>query len=197
MIISCIGDSLTEGDYGVKGRSGIANVHKENYPYYLSEYLRCEVRNFGKCGYRSTTMLDYYDRGNVHVAGSDIVLIMLGSNGGQDPDADTAENRAYLELLSRIRQDAPGARIILITPPHATSDPRWSNCGYAEQVGRAVAFTRITAEKQNLELIDLSADPRLQAGFEDYFQSNDGLHFNALGYSKIAERVYWYLKRFA
>ena len=37
MKIACIGDSLTEGDYGVSGKVGIANVHKENYPSFLAK----------------------------------------------------------------------------------------------------------------------------------------------------------------
>ncbi len=34
MRICCLGDSLTEGDYGVFGKRGIANVHAENYPFF-------------------------------------------------------------------------------------------------------------------------------------------------------------------
>ena len=30
--ICCLGDSLTEGDYGIFGKSGIANVKTDNYP---------------------------------------------------------------------------------------------------------------------------------------------------------------------
>ena len=49
-VICCLGDSLTEGDYGIFGKSGIANVQPENYPYFLSKITGWEVRNFGKCG---------------------------------------------------------------------------------------------------------------------------------------------------
>ena len=49
MKICCLGDSLTEGDYGVKGKSGIANVKKENYPYFLAQSTGWEVKNFGFC----------------------------------------------------------------------------------------------------------------------------------------------------
>ena len=50
-VIVCIGDSLTEGDYGVKGKRGIANVQPKGYPYFLEQIMDCEARNFGKCGY--------------------------------------------------------------------------------------------------------------------------------------------------
>ena len=36
--ILCIGDSLTEGDYGSEPE-GTANVHPEGYPYFLEKYL--------------------------------------------------------------------------------------------------------------------------------------------------------------
>lgn len=194
MRLACIGDSLTEGDYGIKGKRGIANVQEEGYPYYLSQMLGCEVQNFGKCGFRSSDMLRYYDAGNVNVSRADAVLLLLGTNGGQDPEADTPDNEAYLALISRIRRDAPSAKLILLTPPHATSDPVWSNCGYAPQVEKAVEFVRKVAAEKSLPLIDLRADPRLQPGFESWFQSNDGLHCTALGYQKMAERVYLYFK---
>lgn len=71
MVISCIGDSLTEGDYGVFGKRGIANVHKENYPYFLALLTGAEVHNFGKCGFTSTDYRKYYEKGNVDVKGSE------------------------------------------------------------------------------------------------------------------------------
>ena len=90
MIISCIGDSLTEGDYGVKGKTGIANVHKENYPFYLSEITGATVRNFGKCGFNPMSYKKYYDEGKVDVKGSDIIIIIIclsakGTNGVMKP----------------------------------------------------------------------------------------------------------------
>ena len=50
-VIICIGDSLTEGDYGIKGKSGIVNVQPKGYPYFLEKMLDCEARNYGKCGF--------------------------------------------------------------------------------------------------------------------------------------------------
>ena len=195
MIISCLGDSLTEGDYGIKGVSCMANVHKEGYPYFLARLMDCEVRNFGKCGYRSSDLLKFYDEGNINVSGSDIVLIMLGTNGGQSASEDTPDNICYRELILRVKRDAPKAKIYLITAPHVTSNPAYSNCGYAQQVKEAVEFTRKTALETGLALIDLASDPRLTEGMEPYFQSNDGLHFNALGYQKIAERIWFELTK--
>ena len=195
MILACLGDSLTEGDYGVWGKHGIANVQEKGYPYFLARFMGCKVKNFGKCGYRASTFLRYYDEGHVDVKDADAVLLMLGTNGGMSATNDTDENRAYTQLISRVRRDAPRAQIFLLTPPNATTDPKLSNCGYAPQVEQAVLFARAEAARQKLPLIDIYLDPRLQPGFEDWFQQNDGLHMTELGYQKLAERVYFELKK--
>lgn len=189
MIISCIGDSLTEGDYGVKGKTGIANVHKENYPYFLSEITGATVRNFGKCGFTSTSYKAYYDSGEVDIKGSDIVIIMLGTNGGLEPDENVQGNYDYEYIVDKCISDAPNAEIILCTPPHATEDPQYSNCGYAPQVKKAVLFVRKLALKKGLKLIDVAKCPDFTAETEDIMQPNDGLHFSETGYKKLAEYI--------
>lgn len=108
MKICCLGDSLTEGDYGIYGKSGIGNVHAENYPYYLHLLSGAEVLNFGKCGYTSSSYLNFYDDGNVDLNGCDIIIIMLGTNGGLDPESDTKENADFVTLIDRCRRDCPG-----------------------------------------------------------------------------------------
>lgn len=196
MVIACIGDSLTEGDYGLWGKSGIANVQKESYPYYLRQLMRCEVRNFGKCGYRSSTMLNYYDAGNVDVHGADIVLIMLGSNGGQSSTEDTFENQCYREIIARVRRDAPDAKLFLITPPNASMNPIYSNSGYMPQVYEAQVFTRKTAEAQGLPVIDLGAYKAFSPDWEYIMQPNDGLHCGKMGYAVMAARIYETISRY-
>ena len=188
MIIACIGDSLTEGDYGVRGKRGIANIHKENYPYFLAELTGAEVRNFGKCGYRSSTVLQYYKDGGIDVHGADLVLVMLGTNGGQSPNEDTEDNRAYDELITNLRADANGP-VILMTPLHATVDPAYSNCGYAPQVADAVAFVRKYAKERVLPLLDIAACTDFCAENEALYQANDGLHCVAAGYQKLAQII--------
>lgn len=190
MRICCLGDSLTEGDYGVFGKSGIANVHEENYPYFLKNMLNCEVLNYGKCGFTSMSYLKYYNAGNVDVTGADIVLIMLGSNGGLDLENDVQGNADYYSIISLIKKDAPQAKIVLITPPHVTENPEYSNCGYINNVLKARAFVKDVAEKLSLPLIDLGAFDEFNAETEKIYQSNDGLHFNEKGYKVMAEFIY-------
>ena len=150
--ICCLGDSLTEGDYGIFGASGIANVQPEGYPYFLEKITGCHVRNFGKSGYNSTSYLAHYRAGNVDLSGADKVIIMLGTNGGLDPQREVPGNQDFRDLLALCRRDAPEATIYLCTPPHVTVNPLWSNCGYAPQVEKAVAFVRDLAAE--LECLD-------------------------------------------
>lgn len=189
IIISCLGDSLTEGDYGVKGKSGIANVHNENYPYFLSKFIDATVRNFGKCGFTSSSYKKYYDTGSVTVKDSDIIIIMLGTNGCLDPKEDIKGNHDYEYLVKKCCEDAPEAEIILCTPPHVTKNTEYSNCGYANQVEKAVIFVRDFALKNGFKLIDTAKCPDFTAENESVMQPNDGLHFGVAGYKKLAKYI--------
>ena len=42
--VCCLGDSLAEGEYGISGKSGIANVQPEGYPYFLEKITGFSVR---------------------------------------------------------------------------------------------------------------------------------------------------------
>lgn len=189
MIISAIGDSLTEGDYGVKGKTGIANVHKENYPFFLSQISGCEVRNFGKCGFRASHYLKYYKDGNVDIKNSDIVIIMLGTNGGFDPDTDTPDNRDFRELITLIKRDAENAEIVLCTPPHVTENPQFSNCGYIQNVVKGQNYIKKYAAENHLKLIDIGGCGLFTAENEEIYQANDGLHFVEKGYKLLARYI--------
>ena len=189
MIIACIGDSLTEGDHGIKGVTGVANVTEVNYPNILSEITGAEVRNYGKCGWRSSTMLNWYREGGVNVKDADAVIIMLGTNGGQSAEGSSFEDSAYRELTELIQNDAPNAKIFLCTPPNATVNPTYSNCGYAPRVRKAALFVRSFAAQKKLPLIDLYASRRITPETEAELQGNDGLHFTDEGYRVLAEEI--------
>lgn len=193
-IIVCIGDSLTEGDYGIKGKRGIGNVQEKGYPYFLERILDCEARNFGKCGYTSVSYLKFYKEGKVRLCGADCIVVMLGTNGALDLDADTQGNKDYHELISLLRHDAPSAKIYLCTPPHVTSNPEYSNCGYAEQVEKAVKWVRAYAEREGIALIDTANAPAFTAENEHIMQPNDGLHFGEEGYKALAEFIAEHIK---
>lgn len=195
MRICCIGDSLTEGDYGVFGKRGIANVHTENYPYFLKQSLGCEVFNYGKCGYTATSYLKHYQDGKADITGADIILIMLGSNGGLNLKEDAPGNTDFKTLISLVQKDAPQAKIVLITPPHVTENPEYSNCGYINNVLNAREFVKNLAVELNLLLIDLGNFEEFNEETEKIYQSNDGLHFNEEGYKVMADFIETELKK--
>lgn len=194
-VICCIGDSLTEGDYGIAGQAGTANVQRENYPYFLEKELNCTVVNYGKCGFRATDYLEYYKQGHVDLRQADLVLIMLGTNGGHSTSGDSETDRAYLELIQRIRTDVPDAEVVLLTPPHTTRNPVYSNCGYADQAEIAAEFVRKTAEQERIPLIDTARNPLFCEEKEILYQTNDGLHFVKEGYFELANFISRELKK--
>ena len=184
MKILCIGDSLTEGDYGYKYQRCVMNRHPENYPYFLGKILGVETVNAGKCGFTSSKYLEYYKAGNVTAKGADVVIILLGTNGGLDPEADTQGNADYEALVGLVRQDAPNAKIVICTPPHVCA-----GCGCAEKVDKAVRWVRAYAERSGLALIETDDVPVFTAENEKIMQPNDGVHFGATGYLMMAEFI--------
>ena len=189
MLICCIGDSLTEGDHGIKGMTGVANVTPVNYPSFLAEMTGATVRNYGKCGWRSSDMLKWYLDGGINLHDADIVILMLGTNGGQTEKGTSPEDTAYIRLVEYILKDAPKSKLFLCTPPNATVNPEYSNCGYAPQVAEAAAFVRKLAAEKDLPLIDLAASKRITPKTEAALQGNDGLHFTDEGYKVLAEEI--------
>lgn len=190
MRIYCLGDSLTEGDYGVYGKRGIANVQPKNYPNFLAELCGASVVNCGKCGYRTTDYIKYYESGNVQPQDADIIIIMLGTNGGLDPEQETPENLAYKQLLDRCRQDAPKACIYLCTLPHASEDPNKPHFEKAPAVKKGVAFVKLLAKEYNLDVIELALCPEFTAENEHIMQPNDGLHYGETGYQVMAKFIF-------
>lgn len=189
MKVFCIGDSLTEGDYGVNGKRGIANIRKENYPYFLARNTGWTVINLGKCGFRADTYLNYYKQVNIEIADADVIVIMLGTNGGNDPYENTPCNEAYRELIKLLKKDAPCAVIILCTPPHATENRNFSNFGYLPQIQKAVEFVSILSAEEDLPLIDVYNCGYFTSESEEIMQPNDGLHFCEDGYKILANVI--------
>lgn len=178
--IACIGDSLTEGDYG--GQPGVANVHKENSPLFLGVYLDCKTRNFGKCGCTAVSMLSCCRSGAVKLAGADLVVIMLGTNAG----LPETQMDAYRELIRWMQESVPGVPILLCIPPYATTTESKVNYGYAPNVESAASGVPILAAEFGLPVIDVYGESGFGPVNEDVNQPGDGLHFRTLGYSRLA-----------
>lgn len=195
MKILCLGDSLTEGDYGVAGKRGIANIHKENYPYFLKKLAGADVYNFGKCGFNATTYLNFIKNGGVSEKDADIVIIMLGTNGGMSVNPKSEGYYHYIEIINLIKKDNPRAKIVLCKPPHATTNPAYSNCGHLPQITAAADAVEIAAKEVGLPIIDVFNCPEICEENVDKYQSYDGLHFVEVGYQILAEFIYGELKR--
>lgn len=188
MIICCIGDSLTEGDYGVVGKNCVADVHEKNYPYFLQKLTGAEVRNFGKCGFAASLYLDYYKSGVVNVKDADIIIVMLGTNGGHSLTEETQGNKDYRELISLLQRDSK-AKIYLVTAPHISSDSTFTVLGFIPQANTSSEFVRRYAKEHNLPVIDINRNERISDKNEKEYQANDGLHFVEKGYEALAEEI--------
>jgi len=193
MIICCIGDSLTEGDYGVTGTTCCADVHEKGYPYFLQKLTGAEVRNFGKCGYTASLYLDYYKSGVVNVKDADIIIVMLGTNGGHSLTEETQGNKDYRELISLLKKDSK-AKIYLVTAPHISKSSMFTVLGFIPQANTSSEFVRRFAKERGLSVIDINRNERISDKNELEYQSNDGLHFVEKGYQALAEEIYAGLK---
>jgi len=182
--IACLGDSLTEGDYGLK--VGVANVFYRNYPFYLAQLTGATTVNYGYCGITSSIFLQEYRAGNVKVSDADVVVLMLGTNLGLEGELGEDYGRLVDEIQRDMKQ---GAELILVAPPHATEDPSRPNYGYNGNVKSAAEFVCGFAVERGLPLIDAYADSPIQSENEDKYQSHDGLHMNEAGYEAFAAFV--------
>ncbi|MCR5041969.1 MAG: SGNH/GDSL hydrolase family protein [Clostridia bacterium] len=189
MKILCLGDSLTEGDYGLYGKHGIANVQKESYPYFLSLLTDAQVINGGRCGARASSELRYYKtelREHHDFSSVDAVMIMLGSNGGLTAFSDSDENAAYGELVDLVRADCPAARVYLCPPPHITRGITPEAMLQANVVSEARTFVRRFASQRGLPVIPTDRIPEFTDENEFIYQPNDGCHFSKKGYMVLA-----------
>jgi len=183
--IACLGDSLTEGDYGpMNGRQGGRRF--ENYPYYLGQLTGATTVNFGRCGASSTSYLEeHYNVGDIDVSEFDVILLMLGTNKGLAMDSQYYTD--YCTLVDKIlAEKKPEAQLILITPPSATTNPLKTNYGYMDNVTSANAAVLAIAKEKGLVCFDALKMSPIQPDKENLYQSYDGLHLNARGYEAFA-----------
>lgn len=194
MKIVCMGDSITEGDYGVFGRTGIKNVQEKNYPYFLSAVLGCETVNKGYCGASPSDLLRLYESGNIDVSDADAVIVIIGTNGLLGLPDDEKDGKAYEKLIPLLKKDSNG-RVIICTPPFATDNAKWSNHFHYAKVQSTGDFIRDYAKRTATDMIDLYACPDFGRGKEEIMQPNDGLHFGETGYYTLASYIAKELKR--
>lgn len=192
--IVCIGDSLTEGDYG-SNPAGTMNVHAENYPYFLAEITGANVKNAGRCGYSAEL---YYNNQLSKVELSeetDIVLIMLGTNNGLTDTIDTDTSAShyssyaktqtgyYARIIETCMERTNGqAQIILMTPPVTTQRNRTS-------LETTVSVIKKFGEKYGLPVIDNYYACGITYENIGKYMPIDELHCGYTGYKLLATYI--------
>ena len=197
MKVLCVGDSLTEGDYG-SDPAGTANVHSKNYPYYLAKYLgTSNVYNLGRSGYTASV----YWNNNV-IQNFDfqkflpnVIVIMISANAAINDglSTDVEPFNGYLNYANTqcgcyckiieycMERTSKEAQIFLCQTPHV---------GIKRSGNRSNAINSYSpvlkiAERYSLPVIDLFKNGGFSDFNQDVMQPIDNLHFSEIGYSKM------------
>lgn len=139
-------------------------------------------------------LTSYLRKGFAEMGQIDEILVALGTNDCKAEYAERrAETREHLEtLLTKTRaffeergQDVP--RIVLITPPVAGENTVVSEefQGVAACTKELAAHIKTVGAREGLCVVDLQNKP----GALVLEYSKDGIHFNATGYSLLAEAI--------
>lgn len=194
--VVCIGDSLTQGDYGSEV-SNVANVKEKGYPYFFAQNTGANVMNAGVCGYTPELYWKNKIKSVSLSSNTNIVLIMLGTNGGltntveSDTNAESYENYAetqtgyYARIIEYVKEKTKGqAMIVLMTPPVAKESQR--SKAHLEGVVTAV---NSLAKKYGLNVIDnYNCCGITYDNYETYLPI-DGLHCGEAGYELLATYI--------
>lgn len=196
--IVCIGDSLTEGC--IVG----STVISENYPYYLKQFTGANVTNAGKMGYTAQDYWNYIS--NVPLtSATDIVIIMLGTNGGltdtlekdvafddrrtitediKTPYQNFANTNTgcYCKIIEYIMEKTQNhANIVLVIPPY-----NYYNADKWHEVQTARPVIPKIGERYHIPVIDAYNESGMNAWNGSTYRPEDNIHFNAPGYKKLA-----------
>lgn len=182
--VLCIGDSLTEGDYG-SIPAGTPNVHSINYPYFLKKLTGTEIYNHGKSGYTSEQWLAN-EWANINLTiNYDFIIILLGTNGGVGYtaiDSGDVQKTSYKTIIDNCKANFPNAHIFLSTVPLCD--------------GRSINFYTATnpaiesiATEYSLPVIDIYNNSGMDNTTWDTYQPIDHIHYGKLGYLKLANFI--------
>jgi lysophospholipase L1-like esterase len=191
--IACLGDSLTEGDFGTPVTFA-GNVRYNGYPFYLSKFLNCDTTNVGASATSPKSYMAYVKYTSINWTKLyDVVVIMLGTNGGLTDTlatdvvpystptsyADT-ETGWYCRLIEDIIVKTNSkAQIMLCIPPVT------NRTGYVSNVASCRIVVPKIAERYSLPIIDLYGTSGISKFTETYFQPSDKLHLSKEGYKRI------------
>ena len=201
--IAAVGDSITQG--------ACATGRGYSYPAELQRLLgtdKFNVVNFGHSG--ATLMSNTGAPYNIQKAyyrslsfAADYTVIMLGTNDSVDnywdmewssyADYDHSSTAKFEADLRALIADytAVGTKVIIMTSPASHNQ-------YYTNIDAIVAIQKAVAADLGLDVIDMNAFTTAYGDdWQQYYDEEDGLHFNDAGYAKAAEYVAEYFETLA
>lgn len=198
--IICIGDSITEGYISVN------EISENNYPNYLQSFLGdgYSVVNAGVGGTHAVSWWEIYKE-YIDVSQADIVIIMLGANGGFEDSfkslpAPYTSYENYPEegvtvssckLVEWLEELNPDLKIIMMTPTYVDQNIAPLNARAAEMQRTLMP---LFAERYHYSVIDLFKLEGVNETNSSEWLSDDGVHHTERSYEKIGEIVAEWIK---
>lgn len=196
----CIGDSLTQGDYG-SNPPGTINIKAENYPFYLNKYLniffKTNVINAGKCGFTATTYWESKVK-NIDFTNVKTIVIMLGTNGyltdTLEVDTTITKGQTYQNYANThtgnyckiieycLEKTSNLAQIILVTPPKTSQRDK-------AKMELLVEVIKKIGKKYSLKVIDGYNEFGIAPVNFNVMLPIDELHGGKICYKKIATYI--------
>lgn len=190
--IVCIGDSLTEG------YTANSVVLTDNYPKNMQENLGLSytVFNAGVGGSQAITWYSTWkDFLNLQTYNTDIIIIMLGANGGinntfeTDVDAYThysdyanTVTGKTCALIEWLQEQVPNALIVFATPTYIDATKA---AGNAAQADRQCLYMSELVDRYFIPVIDIRNSMGINPKNSDTWLSSDGLHGTTSFYEKL------------
>ena len=205
--ITCLGDSITEGD---SGEGGLI----DSYVPRMAKYLDTTPTNKGKCGAKITKAdgnTDSFVERSGDITNQDVVTIFGGINDFQwnaplGAMTDTADNPttfygALKYLVINLSKQNPKAKLMFITPMKTTkfqyhtfdSDGNMMKNGNGNTQLDFVNAIKQVASYYSIPVLDMyncsNYSPYIpsQVGHDNF--TADGLHPTAHGYERIAQTI--------
>ncbi|QFJ53654.1 GDSL-type esterase/lipase family protein [Pseudobutyrivibrio xylanivorans] len=193
--ITCVGDSITYG-------SGVLKTREiDCYPAQLQTMLGTTylVSNFGLRNATASATGDLPYMQSQEYKDSleskpDIVVLMLGTNDAKTYNWNPKEyEKGLQELVESYKALSSKPTVYLMRSPYCYAINENGEAEYSIQAdvvtGELGDIVTKVAGETGVEVIDLFA---VTEGQDDLY--TDGIHFNADGYSLIADTVYEYVK---
>lgn len=200
--VLCVGDSLTEGDYG-SNPVGTVNIHSENYPYFMKLETEWETDNHGKCGFdtekywnriivnpTSYNLQSYAIDTSKHY---DIIFVALGTNGtmtntvttdivGDDYNAYASTQTGYYgKIVKWLKDNFPNAVIALVNVPQ--------NAQTASKAPMQNKVIKDVAEKFGCLYLDVFNYSAMKFDGKK-FRPIDDIHYGKVGYNTFAHELF-------